>query len=235
MFDIEWLTKIFTNNKIKQTNKNNIIKIVSTDSRNIKENSLFIPLKGDHVNEAIKNGAQAIIWDQEKPLSIKELPIEVSVFYVSDTLKALQLLAAEYRKLINPKVIGITGSNGKTTTKDLLEATLTDTYMTVATKGNLNNHIGLPLTILNMKRHTEVLILEMGMSNFGEIELLSNIAKPDIAIITNIGESHIEHLGSRKGIAQAKLEIIKSMNNKGTLVYDGDELLLKNIEFKGDV
>src|SRR5690625_5171247 len=106
--------------------------------------------------------------------------------------------------------------------------------MTVATKGNLNNHIGLPLTILNMKRHTEVLILEMGMSNFGEIELLSNIAKPDIAIITNIGESHIEYLGSRKGIAQAKLEIIKSMNDKGTLVYDGDELLLKNIEFKGD-
>ena len=241
MFDIEWLTKIFTNNKLKQTNKNNIIKTVSTDSRNIKGNSLFIPLKGDrfdghdHVNEAIKNGAQAIIWDQEKPLSIKELPIEVSVFYVSDTLKALQLLAAEYRKLINPKVIGITGSNGKTTTKDLLEATLTDTYMTVATKGNLNNHIGLPLTILNMKRHTEVLILEMGMSNFGEIELLSNIAKPDIAIITNIGESHIEYLGSRKGIAQAKLEIIKSMNDKGTLVYDGDELLLKNIEFKGDV
>src|SRR5690625_2514697 len=158
MFDIEWLTKIFTNNKIKQTNKNNIIKIVSTDSRNIKENSLFIPLKGDrfdghdHVNEAIKNGAQAIIWDQEKPLSIKELPIEVSVFYVSDTLKALQLLAAEYRKLINPKVIGITGSNGKTTTKDLLEATLTDTYMTVATKCNINNNIGLPLTILNINK-----------------------------------------------------------------------------------
>src|SRR5690625_7141303 len=232
MFDIEWLTKIFTNNKLKQTNKNNIIKIVSTDSRNIKENRLFIPLKvyhfdgHDHVNEAIKNGAQAIIWDQEKPLSIKELPIEVSVFYVSDTLKALQLRAAEYRKLINPKVIGITGSNGKTTTKDLLEATLTDTYMTVATKGNLNNHIGLPLTILNMKRHTEVLILEMGMSNFGEIELLSNIAKPNYAIITNIGESHIEHLGSRKGIAQAKLEIANGLSKDGLLIIDGDEPLL---------
>src|SRR5699024_6739138 len=159
---------------------------VSTDSRNIKGNSLFIPLKGDrfdghdHVNEAIKNGAQAIIWDQEKPLSIKELPIEVSVFYVSDTLKALQLLAAEYRKLINPKVIRINDSNGKTTTKELHEATLTDTYMTVAIKDNLNNHIALPLTIINMKHHTQVLILEMGMSNFGEKELLSNIAKPDI-------------------------------------------------------
>src|SRR5699024_8703393 len=115
MFDIEWLTKIFTNNKLKQTNKNNIIKTVSTDRRNIKGNSLFIPLKGDrfdehdHVNEAIKNGAQAIIWDEEKPLSIKELLIEVSVFYVSDTLKAFELLAAEYRKLIYTKVIVITG------------------------------------------------------------------------------------------------------------------------------
>src|SRR5690625_4549831 len=124
MFDIEWLNKILTNNKIKQTNKNNIIKIVSTDNRNIKENSLFIHLKGDrfdrhdHVNEEIKNGAKAIIWDQEKPLSIKELPIEVSVFYVSDTLKALQLLAAEYRKLINPKVIVIAGSQAKITTKE---------------------------------------------------------------------------------------------------------------------
>src|SRR5699024_1200238 len=111
-----------------------------------------------------------------KPLSIKELPIEVSVFYVSDTLKALQLLAAEYQKLINPKVLGITGSNGKTTTKHILEATLKDTYMTVPTKRNLNNHICLPLTILNMTRHEEVLILEFGMRNFGEIELLSNIA-----------------------------------------------------------
>src|SRR5699024_5378024 len=140
MFDIEWLTKIFTNNKLKQTNKNNIIKTVSTDSRNIKGNSLFIPLKEDrfdghnHVNEEIKNGAQVSIWDQERTLSMNELAIEVSVFYVSDTLKAMQLLAAEYRKLINPKVIGMTGSNGKTTTHDLLEATLTDTYMTVATK-----------------------------------------------------------------------------------------------------
>src|SRR5690625_6546464 len=131
MFDIEWLTKIFTNNKLKQTNKNNIIKTVSTDSRNIKGNSLFIPLKGDrfdghdHVNEAIKNGAQAIIWDQEKPLNIKELPIEVSVFYVSDTLKALQLLAAEYRKIINTKIIVITDLNRKTTTKNIIETKMT--------------------------------------------------------------------------------------------------------------
>src|SRR5699024_8770498 len=160
--------------------KNNIIKTVSTDSRNIKGNSLIIPLKGesvdghDHVNEAIKDGAQAVIRVQGRPVSIQKLPIEVLVFYVSDTLKALQLLAAEYRKLIKQKVIRINGSNEKTTTKELLEATMTDTYITVATKDNLNNHIGLPLTILNMKRHTEVLILEMGMSNFGEIELLSN-------------------------------------------------------------
>src|SRR5699024_5940717 len=123
----------------------------------------------DHVNEAIKNGAQAIIWDQEKPLSIKELPIEVSVFYVSDTLKALQLLAAEYRKLINPKVFGITSSNGKTTTKDLLEVIMPVTYHTVKTKDNLNNKIGLHLTILNMNPQTKILILVIAMIIFGEI------------------------------------------------------------------
>src|SRR5699024_12768606 len=137
------------------------------------------------------------------------------------------------RKIINRNGMGITSTYGTTTKTALPEPTSTDTYLTVATTGMLNDHMRLRLTLLNIKRHTKVLILEMGMSNFGEIELLPNIAKPDIAIITNIGESHIEYLGSRKGIAQAKLEIIKSMNDKGTLVYDGDELLLKNIEFKG--
>src|SRR5699024_9799471 len=106
-------------------------------------------------------------------------------------------------------VIGITGSNGKTTTKDLLLAVLQQKYVTHATKGNFNNEIGLPLTILDMNIETEVLILEMGMSDFGEIDRLSRIAEPDYAIITNIGESHIEQLKSSSGIAKAKLEIVK--------------------------
>lgn len=239
MFEIEWLTQVFPQYKIEDKNRQTTIEVVSTDSRVLEINSLFIPLTGDrfdghdHVNEAIKKGAKAIIWDSKKPVG--DIPADVSIFFVADTLNALQLLAAEYRKLINPQVIGITGSNGKTTTKDLLEATLHKTYITTATKGNFNNHIGLPLTILNMKNNTEVLILEMGMSNFGEIELLSEIARPDIAIITNIGESHIEHLGSREGIKQAKLEIVKPMTKDAVLIIDGDEPLLEDTGFKGNI
>lgn len=239
MFEIEWLTQIFPNYKVEAKHKKNTVDVVSTDSRVLESNSLFIPLVGDrfdghnHVDEAIKRGAKAIIWNKDKPTG--DIPADISLLFVEDTLKALQLLAAEYRKLVNPKVIGITGSNGKTTTKDLLEATLNQTYITTATKGNFNNHIGLPLTILNMKKNTEVLILEMGMNNFGEIELLSEIAKPDIAIITNIGESHIEHLGSREGIKQAKLEIVKPMTKDSVLIIDGDEPLLAEINYPGKV
>src|SRR5699024_2347147 len=120
------------------------------------------------------------------------------VFYVNDTLAALQELALQYRNEINPIVVGITGSNGKTTTKDLVASIVQTTYQTHFTDGNFNNHIGLPLTILGMPRTTEVLILEMGMSDRKEIERLAEIAKPDYAIITNIGESHIEFLGSRQ-------------------------------------
>lgn len=239
MFEIEWLTHIFPEYKTNESNKEKIISSVATDSRTLKENSLFIPLIGDnfdghaYVNQAIEKGSLAILWNQETP--INEIPENVSVFFVKDTLKALQLLAREYRKLVNPKVIGITGSNGKTTTKDLLKATLSKTYITKATEGNYNNHIGLPLTILNTAINTEILILEMGMSDFKEIELLSYIAMPDIAIITNIGESHIEYLGSRKGISEAKLEITKYMNEESTIIIDGDEPLLENIDFKGKV
>lgn len=239
MFEIEWLTQIFPNYKVEEKHKKNTVDVVSTDSRVLESNSLFIPLIGDrfdghdHVNEAIERGAKAIIWNIDKPVG--DIPSDISLFFVTDTLKALQLLATEYRELVNPQVIGITGSNGKTTTKDLLEGALNQTYITTATKGNFNNHIGLPLTILNMEKNTEVLILEMGMSNFGEIELLSEIAKPDIAIITNIGESHIEHLGSREGIKQAKLEIVKPMTKDSVLIIDGDEPLLAEINFAGKV
>lgn len=238
MFNIEWLIKVFPN--YNNVNDHLLeIESVNTDSRVEKLNSLFIPLVGDnfdgheYLDQAINNGAIAVIWDKKKPLNNEYS--DITFLLVDDTLEALQFLAKEYRKLINPKVIGITGSNGKTTTKDLLSATLNNSFITTATKGNFNNHIGLPLTILNMKKNTEVLILEMGMSDFGEIELLSKIATPDIAIITNIGESHIEHLGSRIGISQAKLEITKYMKANNTLILDGNEPLLESPEFTGEV
>ncbi|HLQ84177.1 MAG TPA: UDP-N-acetylmuramoyl-tripeptide--D-alanyl-D-alanine ligase [Pseudogracilibacillus sp.] len=237
MFNVKWLMEIFPESKVELESHDIEIKTVNTDSRNLLTNSLFVPLEGenfnghDYVTQAIENGAIAVIWNKEKP--IDKIPKEISIFLVDNTLEALQMLAQAYRNLINPKVIGITGSNGKTTTKDLLHAALNKQFITKATEGNYNNHIGLPLTILSMSVKTEILILEMGMSNFGEIALLSKIAKPDIAIITNIGESHIEHLGSRAGISQAKLEIIKYMDDQGVLIVDGDEPLLEKIDFKG--
>lgn len=239
MFNTKWLMEIFPEHKVELESEEIEIESVSTDSRNLLTNSLFIPLEGenfdghDYVKQAIKHGAIAIIWNKEKPSD--KIPKGVSLFLVDNTLEALQTLAQAYRNHINPKVIGITGSNGKTTTKDLLNAALNKQYLTKATEGNYNNHIGLPLTILSMSVDTEVLILEMGMSDFGEIALLSKIAKPDIAIITNIGESHIEHLGSRTGISQAKLEITEHMNDESVLIVDGDEPLLEKNDFKGNL
>ena len=207
------------------------IEHVFTDSREEKVNSLFIPLVGDKfdghtfLSAAISSGAVATLWQKDKPKP-ENIPNDFLFFYVEDTLKALQQLAKAYRTLVNPTVIGITGSNGKTTTKDLCHTVLQQSYRTHATVGNFNNHIGLPLTILQMPRNTEMLILEMGMNHFREIEQLTKIACPDYAIITNIGESHIEYLGSRKGIAQAKLEITLGLKQEGLLIIDGDEPLL---------
>ena len=205
---------------------------VGTDTRVNLTNKLFVPLTGENfdghhfITQAINQGAQAALWqkDQSRP---EDIPSSFPLVRVDDPLEGLQQLAQNYLEAINPKVIAITGSNGKTTTKDLVYSVCRTTYKTHCTDGNFNNHIGLPLTILSMSRETEVLILEMGMSHFGEIELLSQISKPDIAIITNIGESHIEYLGSRAGIAKAKLEVVTNLKQDGLLIYDGDEPLLQ--------
>lgn len=202
---------------------------VTTDSRAVIKGNLFFPLVGEKFNghefvaSALKNGASAIIWQESEGNPPKDVP----VIFVKDTLRALQLLAEAYLNEVNPKIVGITGSNGKTTTKDMVASVLETTYKVHKTKGNFNNHIGLPITVLNMEEKTEIAILEMGMSGKGEIELLSKIAKPDVAIITNIGEAHLMDLGSREGIADAKLEIVKGLKEDGILIYHGDEPLLE--------
>ncbi|MFC4023242.1 UDP-N-acetylmuramoyl-tripeptide--D-alanyl-D-alanine ligase [Oceanobacillus longus] len=234
LFTTNWLSKIFTDNQ-GDVQDNKEIKVVTTDSRSKDNNSLFIPIVGENfdahvfIEQAIKNGAVAVLWDKSKKIPESVSP-QFPVFLVDDTLKALQDLSAQYRNEINPIVIGITGSNGKTTTKDLTASVVKMSFRTHYTKGNFNNHIGLPLTILSMDRNTEVLILEMGMSNYGEIDLLSRISRPDYAIITNIGESHIEFLGSRQGIVKAKLEIVNGLKEAGVLVIDGDEPLLQDLQ-----
>ncbi|MGC7948460.1 UDP-N-acetylmuramoyl-tripeptide--D-alanyl-D-alanine ligase [Bacillus sp. II_CA] len=199
---------------------------VCIDSKNMKEGNLFVPIirvKDGHeyVKEAMDNGAVASLWKKSYGTPPKGIPI----IFVDDTLFALQQLAQFYRREINVKVIGITGSNGKTTVKDIIEGILRSTYRVHKTKGNFNSQIGLPLTILEMKRDTEFLILEMGVSEKGQIRNLSRIAQPDVAVITMIGQSHLETLGSRKEIAKAKLEIIDGLRENGLFLYNGDEPL----------
>ncbi|MDQ0185451.1 UDP-N-acetylmuramoyl-tripeptide--D-alanyl-D-alanine ligase [Cytobacillus sp. FSL W7-1323] len=203
---------------------------VSINSREITPGQLFIPFKGErtdghqYVSDAIEKGAAAAFWQEDVPNPPTHLPIII----VKDTLTALQELARAYRNQLSIKVVGITGSNGKTTTKDMMANLLALKYKVQKTEGNYNNHIGLPLTILALEETTEVAVLEMGMSGKGEIDFLTKLARPDATIITNIGESHLQDLGSREGIAEAKLEIINGLKSDGLMVYMGDEPLLRN-------
>ncbi|WP_409303876.1 UDP-N-acetylmuramoyl-tripeptide--D-alanyl-D-alanine ligase [Peribacillus sp. SCS-155] len=202
---------------------------VSIDSRNITANNLFVPLPGERVNghqyveKAFSLGAGASLWEKDMPNPPAHRPLII----VDNVLEALQKLARAYRSQLNIKVVGVTGSNGKTTTKDIVAALLATEYKVHKTSGNFNNHIGLPLTILAMEEDTQAAVLEMGMSNRGEIEFLSKLGRPDVAIITNIGESHLLDLGSREEIANAKLEIISGLPEDGFLIYHGDEPLLR--------
>lgn len=211
--------------------KNQRIENVFTNSKERVNNGLFIPIKGerfdghDFIEEAIDNGAVATYWKKEKQIP-KHLQNKIPFIVVNDTLKALQRTAKKFLEKVQPTVIAITGSNGKTTTKDLVSSLLSSTFQTHKTQGNFNNHIGMPLTILSMEESCEVLILEMGMNHFGEISFLSQLAKPHFAIITNIGDSHLEQLRTRENIAKAKLEICDGLAEQGMLLIDGDEPLL---------
>ncbi|MFZ7806737.1 UDP-N-acetylmuramoyl-tripeptide--D-alanyl-D-alanine ligase [Bacillus thuringiensis] len=208
---------------------------VCIDSKKITKGNLFVPIirvkdGHDYVKEAMEKGAAASLWKK----SYGDPPKGIPIIFVDDTLLALQKIARYYRKTINVKVIGITGSNGKTMVKDIISTILSTTYRVHKTKGNLNSQIGLPLTILEMKQDTELLILEMGMSETGQIRNLAQIAQPDVAIITMIGQSHLETLGSREEIAKAKFEIVDGLNDGGLFLYNGDEpLLSQNINMLG--
>ena len=199
---------------------------VTTDSRQIPPEALFLPIKGerfdahDFIGKAIENGAAAVMSHREN----EEYP--VPALYVENTSQALLDLAGGYRTMCGGKVVGVTGSVGKTTTKELLYAVLSQGFRAQKTEGNLNNEIGLPLTLMRMTRDTEVLVAEMGMNHFGELSRMTAAARPNLAVITNIGTSHIEFLGSREGICKAKLEILEGLQEGGTAVLCGDEPLL---------
>ena len=184
-----------------------VITSVAFDSRKISQGALFIPIKGerdghDFVGSAIEAGASATLWEAGNP----NKPEGIAVLEVADTLKAMQDLARYYLQKVNPTVVSITGSNGKTTTKDMVAAVLAKRFNVYKTQANFNNEIGVPMTILEMKPITEILVLEMGMDRAGQLHELSQLARPDVAVITMIGEAHIEFFGSRDKIADAKME-----------------------------
>lgn len=199
------------------------IQNVVMDSRKVAAGSLFFAIQNGnrYVQEALKKGASIVIADHYSGTDEKVIPVK-------DTVLFMQELAAEYRSFLKTKLIAITGSNGKTTTKDIVYAILSKTFPTKKTSGNYNNHIGLPFTILNLEEGDEFAVLEMGMSSFGEIDVLGRIARPDYGIITNIGDSHLEFLKTRENVFKAKTELLPYLP-QGHFITNGDDIFLKKV------
>ena len=209
-----------------------VCKNFSKDTRTIQQGDIYVGIKGEKFDgntlyeEAFEKGAKAcILQDIDVKKEVIEKYKDIAIILVEDTIKALQKIASYKRSLYNIPVIAITGSVGKTSTKDIIASVVSQKYKTLKTQGNLNNHIGLPLTILSLDDH-EALVVEMGMNNLGEISVLSKIAKPNIAVITNVGTSHIGNLGSRENILKAKLEILDGLSSEGTLIINNDNDML---------
>ncbi|MFA5780190.1 MAG: UDP-N-acetylmuramoyl-tripeptide--D-alanyl-D-alanine ligase [Elusimicrobiota bacterium] len=205
-------------------NKEIYVTGVSIDSRTTKKGDIFFAIKGENldghnfVNNAISKGAAAIVVSERVTL-IRKLP----AIYVKDTTKALQDFAKHYRNMFNVKVIGITGSNGKTTTKDILTSVLSQKTSVLSTPGNFNNHIGLPLTLFQLEKMHRYCVLEMGANHKGEIARLCEISSPSVGIITNIGTAHIGNFGSLKNILKEKAEIFNSLGFNGIAVINSDD------------
>ncbi|MGK4062595.1 UDP-N-acetylmuramoyl-tripeptide--D-alanyl-D-alanine ligase [Weissella paramesenteroides] len=197
------------------------------DSRQVKPGGLFIPLVADndghhYVDAAESNGATVALWQADH----QNVPSHLPVIIVPDTLSAYQQLASHYLSQVDPLVVAVSGSNGKTTTKDFIAAIGQTSYKTVKTPENFNNEIGVPQTILSMPTDTELLVIEIGMDHPGDLTFLSKLVKPDIALLTMIGEAHIEFFKTRERIADGKMEIINGLKEHGHLVFNGDEPLL---------
>ena len=205
---------------------------VSTDTRKIKKNCIFFALRGDNFNgndyatEALRKGASYAIVDE------KEAATSDKTVWVDDVLKTLQELASFHRSHCRAKVIGLTGSNGKTTTKELIHAVLSKHYKTIATVGNLNNHIGVPLTLLSITEDTEIAVVEMGANHQKEIEFLCGLAQPDFGYITNFGKAHLEGFGSEEGVVKGKSELYDYLTAHGKSVFlnADDPIQLQKLE-----
>jgi len=208
-------------------------KIVTTDTRNISQNCIFFALKGANFNgntfaqEAINQGAAMAIVDEKEFENTSQ-----NIFLVNDALEALQDLARTYRNYLKIPFIGLTGSNGKTTTKELISAVLKEKFKTHYTFGNLNNHIGVPLTILSIPEDTEMAVIEMGANHQKEIELLASISQPDYGYITNFGKAHLEGFGGIEGVIKGKSELYDFLraNNRTAFVNFNDPIQVTKTE-----
>ena len=203
---------------------------ISTDTRNIQPGSLFFALKGERFNgnlfaaQALEKGASYAVVDEPQASG------DPRFLYVDDVLTALQQLSREHRERLRIPVIGITGTNGKTTTKELIQAVLSQGFRTYATKGNLNNHIGVPLSILSITAETEIAIIEMGANHVGEIAFLCGLAQPTHGLITNVGRAHLEGFGSFEGVKRAKGELYDYLSaQNGTLFLQHDNAILREM------
>ncbi|MDD3049344.1 MAG: UDP-N-acetylmuramoyl-tripeptide--D-alanyl-D-alanine ligase [Bacilli bacterium] len=207
-----------------------MVKGVCIDSRKIEEANMYIPLLGEKVDghkfikDVEKKGAVLTLCSDDQ-----YIPEHMALIKVKDTLQALQQLACNYRKSLSCKVIGITGSNGKTSCKDILAGALSAKFKTQKTQGNKNNEIGVPLTLLSLDNDVEVAVIEMGMENREEIHFLNKIVAQDIAIITNVGIAHLENLGSIENIGKAKLEIVDDLKQGSLFIYNGDDQVLDKL------
>ena len=226
-----------TNGKLIIGDTEKECKNYSKDTRTIKKGDTYIGIKGEKFDgssfwkDALNNGAETVIINNIKLDEIEEYKKQnKNIIRVEDTIKAIGEMASYKMKIqkekYNLKVVGVTGSVGKTSTKDIIANVLSKKYKVLKTEGNNNNHIGLPLTILRLQDE-EIAVIEMGMNHFGEISYLTKIAKPDIAVITNIGTSHIGNLGSRENILKAKLEILEGMDKKKIVINNDNDLLNK--------
>ena len=204
---------------------------VSTDTRTLQSGELFFALSGPNFNgnefavQALDKGASAVIIDQDIPTT------DERILRVDNSLKCLQELATAHRTTLGTTILALTGSNGKTTTKELIYAVLKEDLNTVATKGNLNNQIGVPLTLLSLKEDTEIGIVEMGANHPGEIALLASIAQPNAGLITNFGKAHLEGFGSLQGVIKAKSELYDFLKSTSGIIFanvDDSKIMARN-------
>ena len=228
-----------TKGKLLYGNEEEICENFCKNTKEIDKDDVYIGFKGEKIDggkfykDAFLNGGKGCIINEIKNLEIENFKNKFLIV-VKDTVEAVGKIAKLKREKFDIPVIAITGSVGKTSTKDIIYSVVSQKYKTLKTMGNMNNHIGLPMTILGLKKEHQALVVEMGMNHFGELSYLTNIAKPTIAVITNVGTAHIGNLGSRENILKAKLEILEGLDKNGYLVINNDNDLLHNWQSKNN-